>query len=89
MNVEITDYNNKKYYIDYKITGLSKNQLEFLKNNLEEESCIIDNYLKIRMYFNNKIFPFNSETAKYKLNDYIANEEIQMNIYLSSILEDL
>ncbi len=89
MDVKILNYDNEKCYVDYKVTGLSKNQLEFLKNTLKEESSIIDDYLKIRMYFNNEIFPFNSEIAKYKLEDYIANEEIQMNVYLSSILEDL
>ncbi len=89
MDVKILDYNNDENYVDYKVTGLDENQLEFIKNNLKEELSIVDNNLKIRMYFNDELFPFNSEVAKYRLEDFIAREEIEMNVFLSSFLEDL
>lgn len=89
MDVKILDYDNNENYVDYEVTGLDKNQLEFIKNNLKEELSITDNNLRIRMYFNDELFPFNSEVAKYRLEDFIAREEIEMNVFLSSFLEDL
>ena len=89
MDVKIVDYDNNEGYVDYEVTGLSKDQLEFLKDNLEEEFSIADDILKIRMYFDNELFPFNSEIAKFKLEDFIAREEIEMNVFLSGLLEEL
>lgn len=89
MDVKVVDYDNNEGYVDYEVTGLSKDQLEFLKDNLEEEFSIVDDILKIRMYFDNELFPFNSEIAKFKLEDFIAREEIEMNVFLSGLLEEL
>lgn len=89
MDVKVVDYDNNEGYVDYEVTGLSKDQLEFLKDNLEEEFSIADDILKIRMYFDNELFPFNSEIAKFKLEDFIAREEIEMNVFLSGLLEEL
>jgi hypothetical protein len=34
------------------------------------------------------MFPFQSNEAKNKIEDFIAREEIEMNVFLSSFLED-
>lgn len=90
MNVKIIDYSQgDKNYVDYEVKGLTDKQLDYIKNNLDEEFKIDDGILKIRMYFDDDIFPFKSEESKIRLNDFIAREEIEMNIFLSSFLENL
>ncbi len=90
MDVKIVDYSNTaKSYVDYEITGLTDKQLKFIENNLNEELEIKSNTLRIRMYFDEDIFPFKSDESKIKMEDFIAREEIEMNIFLSSYLEDL
>ena len=90
MIVKITNFdeNAKIPYIDYDVSDLSPNQLNFLNVNLEDETSIDKDILKIRIYFN-EFFPFQSDVAKLKLDDFIAREEIEMNIFLSSFLEDM
>ena len=63
--------------------------MEFLNDNLEEETSIEGEVLKLRMYFSDDLYPFQSDVAKYRLDDFIAREEIEMNIFLSSFLEDM
>ena len=41
------------------------------------------------MYFDDELYPFQSEVAKFRLDDFIAREEIEMNLFLSSFLEDM
>ncbi len=90
MDVKIVDYSQgDKNYVDYEVRGLTDNQLDFIKNNLDEELTIDNGVLKIRMYFDDDIFPFKSEESKVRLNDFIAREEIEMNVFLSSFLENL
>ena len=90
MDVKIVDYSQgDKNYVDYEVRGLTDNQLDFIKNNLDEELTIDNRVLKIRMYFDDDIFPFKSEESKVRLNDFIAREEIEMNVFLSSFLENL
>ena len=91
MNVKITDYGDEgdKKYVEYLISGLSLNQMEFLKNNLDEKTVIGGDILKIKMYFDDELYPFQSEVAKFRLNDFIAREEIEMNVFISSFLEDM
>lgn len=91
MIVRITDYgeeNNSKF-IEYHVEGLSKDQLDFLGENLAEETSVEENILRIRMYFEDKFYPFQSDVAKVRLDDFIAREEIEMNVFLSSFLEDM
>lgn len=91
MIVRITDYgeeNNSKF-IEYHVEGLSKDQLDFLDENLVEETSVEENILRIKMYFEDKFYPFQSDAAKVRLDDFIAREEIEMNVFLSSFLEDM
>ena len=91
MIVKITDYGKSggRYFVDYEASGLSVNQLEFLDNVLDEETNVNGDVLNIRMYFDEKLYPFQSETAKFRLDDFIAREEIEMNVYLSSVIDDM
>lgn len=41
------------------------------------------------MYFDNTLYPFQSDAAKIKIDDFIAREEIEMNIFLSSFLDEV
>lgn len=91
MIVKIMDYGDDgdRKFIEYEVEGLAPNQMEFLNSNLEEETSIEGDALKLRMYFSEDIYPFQSDVAKYRLDDFIAREEIEMNIFLSSFLEDM
>ena len=63
--------------------------MEFLNNNLEEQTAIEDETLKLKMYFSDDLYPFQSDVVQFRLNDFIAREEIEMNMFLSSFLEDM
>lgn len=90
MDVKITDYSQgSENYVDYEVTGLTEDQMNFIRDNLDEKIEIEGNALKIRMYFDDDIFPFKSDESKVRLNDFIAREEIEMNVFLSSFLESL
>lgn len=91
MIVNINNYgdeNNQKF-IEYAVSGLSLSQMEFLDENLEEETLVDGDILKIKMYFSDKLYPFQSEVAQFRLEDFIAREEIEMNVFLSSFLEEM
>lgn len=93
MNVEIVDYgeSSNSYFVDYKVSGLTDEQFQFLSDNLDEELEYFsdDNYLKIRMYFTEELYPFHTEESKFKLDDYKIREEYEMNLFLSSFLEEI
>ena len=82
------DENAEVPYIDYDVSDLSSNQLEFLNDNLEDETSLDGDILKIRVFFKD-FFPFQSDAAKIRLDDFIVREEIEMNVFLSSFLEDM
>lgn len=92
MNVKIIDYKESQdnSFVDYKISGLELNQLEFLKNNIEDKVKLNkeEKNLVIRVYYTDEIFPFHTKESKLKLEDFMARDEIEMNVFLSSILED-
>ncbi len=75
-------------FIDYEVRFLLPNQIKFLDENLSEETSVNGDVLKIRVHYTD-VFPFQSEVAKCKLDDFVAWEEIEMNLFLSSFLEDL
>ena len=90
MIVNITDYGcGDKNFISYSVKELSQDQLDFLHNNLNEKTSVADGILTIVMYFTDELYPFQSDVAKIRLDDFIAREEIEMNIFLSSFLEDM
>lgn len=90
MIVKITNFDEDAEipYIDYEVSQLLESQMNFLNSNLDEETCIDNDVLKIRQYFED-IFPFQSDVAKIRLDDFISREEIEMNVFLSSFLEDM
>ena len=91
MIVDIVNYGkiDDKNYIEYRVSGLSQSQMDFLNENLEEETDINGGVLELVMYFDDNIYPFQSDTAQIRLDDFIAREEIEMNVFLSSFLEDM
>ena len=82
------DENAEIPYVDYEVSGLSSKQRDFLNDNLDDETSIDGDILKVRLYFNN-FFPFQSDVAKIRLKDFVAREEIEMNVFLSGFLEDM
>jgi len=90
MNVKITDYGQGEVnFVAYLVSGLSREQLIFLNENLGEKTEILENNLLITMYFTDKLYPFQSEVAKFRLDDFISREEIEMNVFISSFLDDM
>ena len=91
MDVRIVDYgeNADGGFISYNISGLSQNQLEFLNNNLDDETQITNDHLILKTKFKKEFFPFQSRESKIKVEDFISREEIEMAIFLSSFLEDM
>ncbi|WP_298522656.1 DUF5750 family protein [uncultured Methanobrevibacter sp.] len=91
MIVNIVDYGriDDKNYIVYDVTGLSEGQMEYLSENLVEETDINGEVFQVRMYFDDELYPFQSDVAKIRLDDFIAREEIEMNVFLSGFLEDM
>lgn len=90
MKVEIFDYGSdeKNYYVVYKVTGLDLDEEERLQGNIEGEVEIKDGELYITTHFEEKYYPFGSEAAQCSTDDFIAREEIEMTVYLTSVLED-
>ena len=92
MKVKVVDYgvsdNPKKYYVTYKITDIDEESINKLKNRVEEELDFKSGDLYLTAYFNKQYYPFGSEESKYRTDDFIAREEIEMWAYLMSLLED-
>ena len=91
MIVRILDYGDEaeSKFIEYGVFGLTPGQMEFLGENLEEQTSIEDDAFKLKMYFSEDLYPFQSDVAKYRLEDFIAREEIEMTVFISSFLEDM
>ena len=90
MIVKVSDYGiADKNFIEYVVKGLKSDQINFLKNNLDEECEVCGDDLKIVMYFDDNLYPFQSDVFKIRPDDFIAREEIEMNVFLSSFLEDM
>ena len=58
--------------------------MDFLKANLDEETKIDEGVFKLKMYFDDNLYPFQSDVAQFRLDDFIAREEIEMNVFLSN-----
>lgn len=91
MIVSITDYGktDDSNFVEYSVSDLTSNQMEFLNDNLDEETEIDGNLFKLKMYFEDRLYPFQSDVAQFRMDDFIAREEIEMNMFLSSFLEDM
>lgn len=91
MIVKISNYgdeNNRKF-VEYSVSGLLPAQMDYLMNNLSENIVINENILIIKMYFDEKLYPFQSDVAQFRIDDFIVREEIEMFVFLSSFLEDM
>lgn len=82
------DEDNRKF-IEYGVFGLTPDQMDFLSENLDEKTAIEEDAFKLKMYFSQDLYPFQSEVAQYRLEDFIAREEIEMLVFISSFLEDM
>jgi hypothetical protein len=91
MIVRISDYGEKngKKFVEYNVWDLSQTKLNFLNDNLDENTQIDGDILIIKMFFDDDLYPFQSDVAQFRLDDFIAREEIEMNVFLSSFLEDM
>jgi len=90
MQVKVYDYGKDAddYYVIYKVTGLDPEDQEILKKKVEGKVDIKDGVFLITNNFERKYFPFGSEAAKMRAEDFVAREEIEMTVYLTSLLED-
>ena len=91
MIVKITDYGKveDKNFVYYSVSGLTSSQMEYLKSNLDEETEVDGDVFKLKMYFDDILYPFKSDVPQFRMDDFIAREEIEMNVFLSSFLEDM
>ena len=76
-------------FVTYKVSEIDSSSLEFLKENLEGETTIKDGSLYIKIFYDEGMSPFHSDESKLKIDDFIAREEIEMAVFLSSFLEDM
>jgi hypothetical protein len=90
MQVKVTDYGRgaDDYYVVYHVKGLDPGDQEKLKHKVEGSVEIKNTDLFITNRFEEKYYPFGSEAAHMRLEDFIAREEIEMTVYLTSLLED-
>jgi hypothetical protein len=92
MDVKIVDYGvsmpSQRYYVTYRVTGLDPETRKKLEERVEEENTSEKEDLLIKIYFDEKYYPLGSQEAQYKLEDFIAREEIEMTAYLTGLLED-
>ena len=91
MIVNIIDYGDRdgKNFITYEVLDLLPEQINYLHAELIEETSIKEDVLEIMMYFEPELYPFQSDAAKIRMDDFIAREEIELNIFLSSFIEDM
>lgn len=90
MIVNISDYGDdgNSKFVEYTVSGLLDSQMNYLMEKLDEETSIVDGDLIIKMYFEDRLYPFQSDVAKIHLDDFIAREEIEMGMFISSFLDD-
>lgn len=90
MIVNISDYGDdgNSNFVEYTVSGLLDSQMNYLMEKLDEETSIVDGDLIIKMYFEDRLYPFQSDVAKIRLDDFIAREEIEMGMFISSFLDD-
>lgn len=91
MIVKVSDYGDadKRKFVEYSVLELSEMQLKFLDENLDEDTQIEGDALKVKMFFDDDLYPFQSDVAQFRLDDFIAREEIEMMFFLTSFLEDM
>ncbi|HML04163.1 MAG TPA: DUF5750 family protein [Methanobacterium sp.] len=91
MKVQVTEYGrsvNSKYFVTYRVFDIDKTTLNKLKERIEDEIEIKSGELFLTVYFDEGYFPFGSDESKFRTQDFIDREEIEMIAYLLGILED-
>ena len=76
-------------YISFLYVKKSDKELDFLLNNLEGETIVEDGDLLLNIFYSRKFFPFASDDAHFKLEDFIKREEIEMTYFIASFLDDM
>jgi hypothetical protein len=91
LKVKIIDYgvsdSLKSYYVTYKVTGLTGEELNKLEGLLEDPITIEENELYMNVYFEEEYYPFGTADSKSRLEDYLAREELEMTAYFLDLLE--
>jgi len=75
-------------YVRYRVSGLDEELTEKLIERLDEDTERDEGDLIITVFYEREYFPFGSEESKVKMEDFIAREEIETMVFLSSVLED-
>ena len=91
MQVKVMDYGlskNSKYFVTYRVFDVNESTLNKLKNHIEDKVEVKSGELFLTVYFDEGYFPFGSDESKYRREDFVAREEIEMTAYLLGILED-
>ena len=88
MIVKIVDYDDEKCRVTYEVSDLPTMHLDYLHDNLLEENYIENGSLRIVMYFTSELYPFQSDMAKLRLDDFIAREEIEMWAFLTEFIQE-
>lgn len=92
MQVKVLNYgrleDSNKYFVTYRIFDINKKTLNKLKDLIKDEFKVKSEELLLTVYFDEEYFPFGSDESKYRRQDFVAREEIEMTAYLLSILED-
>ncbi|AEG19333.1 DUF5750 family protein [Methanobacterium paludis] len=92
MEVKIVDYgastSSKRYYVTCKVTGIDLETQKKLEKRVEGKVTLKNGDMYITTYFEEEYFPFKSQEAQYKPEDFVAREEIEMIVYLTSLLEE-
>ena len=92
LSVKVEDYgetDDEMHYVTYRASGLSDEELEFLLDNLEGETIVEDGDFLLNIFYSKKFFPFASDDAHFKIEDFIKREEIEMTYFIASFLEDM
>jgi len=92
LNVKVTDYGYsddlESYYVIYKASGLTTQELDKLKEKLEDPATIRCEELYLTVYYEEEFYPFHTEDSKRHPEDFIAREEIEMTAYLLDLIEE-
>ncbi|MDD3985572.1 MAG: hypothetical protein PHY59_06775 [Methanobacterium sp.] len=90
MKVKIFDYgrDSKNYYVIYKVTEIDPEDQQKIQDKVEGKAELKNGDMYIKTYFEEKYYPLGSADASLCMDDFIAREEIEMIIYLTSLLGD-
>ena len=91
LKVKIIDYGfsegQKRYYVTYKVSGLTGDDLNRLVELLKDPLTVKENELLMNVYFEEGYYPFGTEDSQKRMEDYLAREEIEMTAYILDLLE--